>query len=128
MYKRIAQISDRDSFSDLLDEFNDRYGDLPEPVMNLMQISLIRAYAGAAGFTDVSVRDGLVRLKYDSSARPDGMRLLAVLSEEGNARLLAGDPVTIEWMDKSSNVAAFLKNLPQFLYRLKHCILPEKEL
>ena len=128
MYKRIAQISDRDSFSDLLDEFNDRYGDLPEPVMNLMQISLIRAYAGAAGFIDVSVRDGLVRLKYDSSARPDGMRLLAVLSEEGNARLLAGDPVTIEWMDKSSNVAAFLKNLPQFLYRLKHCILPEKEL
>ena len=122
MYKRIAEIGDTDSFTDLLDEFNDRYGDLPDPVMNLMQLSLIRAYARAAGFLQVTVRENLVTLQYDPSAQPDGMRLLAVLSEEGDARLLAGEPVSIAWRRKGTNVTEFVKLLPQFLYRLKHCI------
>ena len=50
------------------------------------------------------------------------MRLLAVLSEEGDARLLAGEPVSIAWRRKGTNVTEFVKLLPQFLYRLKHCI------
>ena len=127
MYKRISEISDGDSFTDLLDEFNDRYGDLPDPVMNLMQLSLIRAYARAAGFSDVTVRDGATTLRYDPAVRPDGLRLLAILSEESGARLRAGEPVVIEWRSKSANVAAYVKNLPQFLYRLKHCITDEKQ-
>ena len=128
MYKRIAEIGDSDSFTDLLDEFNDRYGDLPEPVMNLMQLSLIRAYARAAGFSEVTVRDGSVKLKYDPSARPDGMQLLAILSAEGDAHLIGGDPAGIDWRRKKANVADFVKILPQFLYRLKHCIVPQNDL
>ena len=95
-------------------------------VMNLMQLSLIRAYARSAGFSEVTVRDGRTVLRYDAAARPDGMRLLAVLSEEGDMRLLAGEPPAIEWRDKRANVAEFVKKLPQFLYRLKHCIASEK--
>ena len=127
MYRRIAAIDDRDSFTDLLDEFNDRYGDLPEPVMNLMQLALIRAYARSAGFSDVLVRPGLVTLKYDPSAQPDGMRLLAVLSEEPDARLVGG-AASIEWRQKGANVAETVKNLPQFLYRLMHCVPAENDL
>ncbi len=128
MYRRIAEIDDGDSFSDLLDEFNDRYGELPDPVMNLMQLSLIRAYARAAGFSEVRVRDGGATLKYDASARPDGMRLLAVLSEESGARLLSGESTSVEWRQKGANVEEIVKILPQFLYRLKHCILNENAL
>ena len=128
MYKRIAKIDDNDSFTDLLDEFNDRYGDLPDAVMNLMQLSLIRAGARAAGFSDVSIRDGAVTLQYDASAKPDGMRLLAILSEEADARLLAGSPAKIVWRRKKANVTELVKILPQFLYRLKHCILRENDL
>ena len=128
MYRRIAEIDDGDSFSDLLDEFNDRYGELPDPVMNLMQLSLIRAYARAAGFSEVRVRDGGATLKYDASARPDGMRLLAVLSEESGARLRSGESTSVEWRQKGANVEEIVKILPQFLYRLKHCILNENAL
>lgn len=128
MYRRIAEIGDGDSFTDLLDEFNDRYGDLPEPVMNLMQLSLIRAYARTAGFSDVIVRDGGVKLRYDAHAQPDGMRLLAVLSEEPGARLVGGETTTIEWKQRGANVAQYVKILPQFLYRLMHCVLSGKDL
>ena len=121
MYKRIAGIGDSDSYTDLLDEFNDRYGDLPEPVMTLMQLALIRAYARRAGFSTVTVRDGKVTLVYDASAHPDGIRLLAVLSSEPNLRLLANEPAAIVWTDKKRDVRDFVKNLPQLIYRLMHC-------
>ena len=124
MYRRIAEIGDGDSFTDLLDEFNDRYGDLPDPVLNLMQLSLIRAYARAAGFSEVRVRETGVTLTYDGSAKPDGMRLLAILSEEPDAKLIAGDQTKIVWVRKRANVTEYVKILPQFLYRLKHCISP----
>ena len=125
MYKRIAGIADTDSYTDLLDEFNDRYGDLPEPVMTLMQLALIRAYARRAGFSSVTVRDGKATLVYDASARPDGMRLLAVLSSEPNLKLLANEPAAIVWTEKKTVIRDFVKKLPQLIYRLMHCADPE---
>ena len=125
MYKRIAQIGDGDAYTDLLDEFNDRYGDLPEPVMSLMQLALIRAYARRAGFASVVVREGKTTLTYDPSAKPDGMRLLAVLSSEPSLRLLAGEPVSVVWVDKNSTIRDFVKKLPQLIYRLMHCTDPD---
>lgn len=125
MYKRIAQIGDNDAYTDLLDEFNDRYGDLPEPVMTLMQLALIRAYARRAGFVSVTVRDGKTTLTYDASAHPDGLRLLAVLSSEPNLKLLANEPAAIEWIDKKRNIRDFVMNLPQLIYRLMHCTDPD---
>jgi transcription-repair coupling factor (superfamily II helicase) len=121
MYKRIAQIGDSDAYTDLLDEFNDRYGDLPEPVMTLMQLALIRAYAKRAGIVSVTVREGKVTMQYDASAHPDGMRLLAVLSSEPNLKLLATEPPAIEWNERKRSIADFVKNLPQLFYRLMHC-------
>ncbi len=121
MYKRIAQITDNDAYTDLLDEFNDRYGDLPEPVMTLMQLALIRAYARRAGFSSVTVRDGKATLVYDASAHPDGMRLLAILSSEPNLRLLANEPAAVVWTDKKLVCRDFVKKLPQLVYRLMHC-------
>lgn len=125
MYKRIAQIGDGDAYTDLLDEFNDRYGDLPEPVMTLMQLALIRAYARRAGFSSVTVRDGKTTLVYDASAHPDGMRLLAILSSEPNLKLLANEPAAIVWTDKKLGIRDFVKKLPQFVYRLMHCADPD---
>ncbi len=121
MYKRIAGITDTDAYTDLLDEFNDRYGDLPEPVMTLMQLALIRAYASRAGFSSVTVRDGKTTLTYDPSAHPDGMRLLAVLSSEPDLRLQASEPASIVWTDKKAVSRDFVKKLPQLVYRLMHC-------
>ena len=121
MYKRIAGITDSDSYTDLLDEFNDRYGDLPEPVMTLMQLALIRAYARRAGFSAVTVRDGRTTLTYDVSAHPDGVQLLSILSSEPNLRLLAAEPAAIVWAERKLVVRDFVKKLPQLIYRLMHC-------
>lgn len=128
MYQRIARIDDTDAYTDLLDEFNDRYGDLPEPVTNLMELALVRAYASRAGLTSVGVKNNVLYLQYDASAQPDGLRLIAALSEYPDLRLNASDPPRIEWSLKRTTVQAVFKKLPQFLHTLMHCVSPQDAL
>jgi transcription-repair coupling factor (superfamily II helicase) len=45
IYKRIAAISNQEQAMDVKDELLDRYGEIPSPVLNLIDISLIRNLA-----------------------------------------------------------------------------------
>ena len=61
VYRRIALIRSEPEADDLLDELIDRFGDPPPSVSALLQIALLRAEAGAAGITDISQKQGLLR-------------------------------------------------------------------
>ena len=50
-YKKIAAVCDENDRDDLTDELNDRFGDIPKGVNNLINISLLRNTAMDAGFT-----------------------------------------------------------------------------
>ena len=55
-YKRIASLENSEDVSDLLDEFVDRYGDVPQSVMGLIDISLLRVVASSVGIYEVTQR------------------------------------------------------------------------
>ena len=59
-YKKIASLETRDDVSDLLDELIDRYGDVPESVMGLIEISLMRVQAASLGITEIVQRKDTV--------------------------------------------------------------------
>jgi len=56
VYKKIAAISDENSFADVRDELCDRFKEPPEYVINLMRISLIRNMARRLGVSDIKQR------------------------------------------------------------------------
>ncbi len=53
LYKRIALIRNRDDMDDMIDELADRYGDLPAPAVNLLNIALARALGEACAITAI---------------------------------------------------------------------------
>ena len=53
IYRKIALISSDDDVSELTDELADRYGDVPQDVVNLMTVAKIRANAEKCGFVSV---------------------------------------------------------------------------
>ncbi len=55
-YKRIASLESEDDVSDLIDELVDRYGDVPQSVMGLIDISLLRVSAASLGITEIVQR------------------------------------------------------------------------
>ena len=60
MYKKIASIQDEQDAVDIEDELIDRYGDIPQPVRNLVAIAGIKAMARILGFSSVVEKNDAV--------------------------------------------------------------------
>lgn len=61
LYKRIALIRNQYDADDIADELLDRFGELPRPVENLLQVALLRAQASELGIRQVTELQGEVR-------------------------------------------------------------------
>ena len=78
-YKRIAAIQSAEDTSDVLDELIDRYGEPPDSVNGLLDVSLVRVTAANAGFTEITQRGDMLLL-YSEALDVEKMRpLLAAL-------------------------------------------------
>ncbi len=60
-YRKIADADDADTLTGLADELTDRYGALPEPVSNLLEVARLRLEVREAGLTDVVAQGKQVR-------------------------------------------------------------------
>ncbi|WP_392544545.1 transcription-repair coupling factor [Oryzobacter telluris] len=61
MYKKLAAVVDEAQLAEIEAELVDRYGALPEPVRNLVEVARLRTVARAAGIADISVQGNHVR-------------------------------------------------------------------
>jgi transcription-repair coupling factor (superfamily II helicase) len=60
-YRKIAEVGSPDMLDAVRAELLDRYGPLPEPVENLMEVARFRLLARRAGLTDVTLQGNHVR-------------------------------------------------------------------
>ncbi len=60
-YKKLASVADETALADIEAELLDRYGPLPEPVRNLVEVARLRTVARRARITDISVHGANVR-------------------------------------------------------------------
>ncbi|MWA06294.1 transcription-repair coupling factor [Actinomadura sp. LD22] len=60
-YRRIAAITSEDEIGAVHDELKDRFGPLPVPVLNLLEVARFRAKARKAGLTDVTVQGNHIK-------------------------------------------------------------------
>ncbi len=60
VYKKIAAVCNDDDCDDLFDELNDRFGDIPKSVDNLIRISRLRNTAIELGFTSIEQNERMI--------------------------------------------------------------------
>ncbi len=60
LYKKIAALSTPEDYEDMIDELCDRFSDPPAPILNLMQIALLRALARENGILDIKQKQDSV--------------------------------------------------------------------
>lgn len=58
IYRKIMTVNTSQDRTDLIDELIDRYGEPPESVIGLIEISLLRNKAGHLGITEISQKNG----------------------------------------------------------------------
>lgn len=61
IYKKISAITDELDCSDIIDELCDRFGEPPKQVLDLIDVSLIRAQCSAAGVVELTQSDRLLQ-------------------------------------------------------------------
>ncbi|WP_026341044.1 transcription-repair coupling factor [Actinomadura atramentaria] len=60
-YRRIAAITSDEEITEVHDELKDRFGPLPVPVLNLLEVARFRALARRAGLTEVALQGTFVK-------------------------------------------------------------------
>ena len=107
MYKKIARITDDDDFDDIIDEFCDRFGDIPSPVLSLCTISLVRAIGAKCGVSKIDQNDRTLSVV---PSHPDPFVLTDLVSKfpKGSVNLhLAGCAAAVFRIPKDERVTDF---------------------
>ena len=81
VYKQISQIESEEDYSDMLDELTDRYGDLPQEVINLMEIARIKALAHSLQLIEISQKGEVYRFVFYDKAKLDPANLPELIRE-----------------------------------------------
>ncbi|ODM27443.1 transcription-repair coupling factor [Acetivibrio mesophilus] len=87
MYKKIASINDEQDVLDTEDELMDRYGEIPQPVGNLLKIAYIKSLSKACGFSSLQEKNDAVILQY-SENRNINFEALGKLMDKYRRKLL----------------------------------------
>ncbi|NDL66371.1 transcription-repair coupling factor [Anaerotalea alkaliphila] len=79
-YKKIAAIQKEEDYLDVQEELLDRYGELPQPVQNLLEIALVKAMAHDVDILKVEERKGKVLLEVKQDAALQAEKLPALIA------------------------------------------------
>ncbi len=89
-YKRIAAINNQEALYDAYDEIEDRYGTVPQPVHNLMEVALIKAMARRHGVAEITGNSTQVIFRFDTENLPDFAPMLELVNRRPKEFFLPG--------------------------------------
>ena len=105
MYKKISLINTDDDYSDIADEFIDRFGDMPRPVVRLLEVALMKSLAEKCGMERIEERGGVLTFV---TGKPDLTLWSEVFSKYRGMRFApSGDRVIYKCLNEEpTHVAA----------------------
>ncbi len=119
-YKRIAAINSSEDLLDAYDEIEDRYGTVPPETDNLMQVSLIKAYAESYGIAEMIGGSERIIIKFDPENVPDMgpcIRLIDKRPSQVSIITPSNPKLSIKLSPKKSDLYAkeYLKELKEIM-------------
>ena len=88
LYRSVAAARDESEIDDVLEGAHDRYGALPESVLNLADYGRIRIMADRLGIDTIDREGRIVVLKFRPQARIDPVRLVALVRQRPELTLV----------------------------------------
>lgn len=96
IYRRIAAARDEAVLDDIADELMDRFGDMPQPVVNLLTVAKLRVLAGRLGVAAVVEKSDRITITFTNQPRVAVENILALkAAHPGRLTLVAGPPAAI---------------------------------
>ncbi|GMQ62413.1 transcription-repair coupling factor [Vallitalea maricola] len=83
-YKKIASIEDEKDYYDVQEELEDRYGDLPKSVVNLLDIAIMKAIANKADIVNIEQKGENIKFEARKDARINPDKIPELLNKYRN--------------------------------------------
>ena len=101
IYKRISSIENDEEYMDMQDELQDRFGDMPRPVDNLLVIAALKAVAHKAYVTEVKINKQEIRLFMYQKARLDTAGIPELIAKHHDSlKFQIGDIPYFQYIDR----------------------------
>jgi len=130
MYKKFVSARALDEVNDLEEEVEDRFGDIPTEVRNLLTVSRLKAYAIEYGFTEIKQNPAgeiVLKLHENRTKGIDGEKLFAMTREFPNRmKLTAQVQVIVTLKSKGLDEQGVLAMLMKFMELYKNVPKLEK--
>jgi len=106
-YKEISSMTVETELRDLADELRDRYGELPEPAANLLEIMSIKLIAKKAGVARIDAGREIVNITFAGNAGISPDRVMTMLKRnKGRIKLIPEYTLQIALPDQSLRTAS----------------------
>ncbi len=117
LYRRLSELEQGDDVDSFAAELIDRFGDLPEEVVNLLDIVTIRQFCRKAGIGSVEAGPKGAVIGFHKNNPPDVTALMGWIAEKGGAIKLRPDQKIVairQWINVEQRVRG-VKSLVQEL-------------
>src|SRR5450755_3155093 len=116
MYKRVAGVETESRLNDVRAELEDRYGEPPAPVRNLLEYATLKLLAMRVGATAIERKRDLVTMKFRQNAEIDPGRLAKFVSSQRGAQFTPDG--TLKYVSKAVSPGEVLTQLRGLLEEL----------
>jgi transcription-repair coupling factor (superfamily II helicase) len=121
IYKKIASIRSKEDYNDVEEEIEDRFGDFPPSVQNLMAVAYLKVLASRLRIASVVHRPGQLVLKFHDGKKIEPRILLQLVNEyRSKVSLSATQPPFLTWKDKHAGPEKLVKDVQAFLEKIIH--------
>lgn len=131
IYKKVAAISSFQEATELEEELVDRFGDLPEAVVNLLAVARIKVYGKAYGIESVTQRADQMILRFyegqEKAIQPSGIAQIGNRFER-RVQFDQGVPMTVAIKGKGLGDRQLMELLEEFLSSMKEAFNLKGEL
>ncbi len=131
MYKKFKYVRSLDGADDLEEELEDRFGDLPDAVRNLLDITRIKGYALRYGVESVTREggDGVVRVRSDAARQVDPGKMFGISKvHAGDYRTRSNGMVQVAFRLKGLNDRQICAKFLRFFRDYEMAVRPESDL
>jgi len=116
MYKRVAGVETESQLADVRAELQDRYGDPPSPVRNLLEYAALKLLAIRVGATAIERKRDQINIKFRENAEIDAGRLAKFVSSQRGAQFAPDG--TLKYISKAVSPPEVLAQLRGLLEEL----------
>ncbi len=130
MYKKFRYVRSPEAADDLEEELEDRYGDLPEAVRNLLDVTRMKSYAVQYGVESISTQgpETTIRIAPEAAPQIDQAKLFGLTKlHAGQLLKRSNGALHVSFRTKGLKDREFCKRLLKFLHDMRTVVKETRE-